>query len=395
VHLLLIDLICCPECRHFPLDLTILEEGGTPDNTCGATCHEHCARDAVSLAEPEQLPCDDCLRVDVETGFLYCAGCGRFYFIIGGIPRLISEEFSDLIDRSIIHRFARAFDDRRRELDTFLAKVADKSTRSDVVQWNLDDVGFWENHVYADDHSTKAAMERVERGQPNAGNRTYPRERTLFRHIRPTLAGRCLLDLGCGLAQTIRVVCNPDEVGYVYIGADLSISALLTNRATMLGEFVQCSVDRLPFRDEAVDVVLTLGTIHHLADHESVVSQIIAVVRPGGLIGLEEVVARNGLTERIGVLAGFHTAESAHNEFVPLDLLQRRLGRAGTIRVLSREYSPIRGVLCGPLGDAMRTRPWLTQVVLVADALCIRTLGRVFPFFSGRSALILAERSSR
>ena len=173
----------------------------------------------------------------------------------------------------------------------------------------------------------------------------------------------------------------------MYIGADLSISALRTNRRTMRGEFVQCSADRLPFREEAVDVVLTLGTIHHLADHEGVLSQMIAVVRPGGTIGLEEVVAQSGVSDAVAPHRARTTSSSIRDCF---GASSRRLG---TLLVCRREYSPIRAVLAARLCEPMRSRPWLTKLVLGIDTLCIQTLGRYVPFFAGHAAIMLAQRS--
>lgn len=367
------DFLCCPECRHFPLELCSLEEGRIDPLP---------ARSAQSSPDETR---------DIISGILSCAGCQRLYFIVEGIPRLISEEYGELVDTSLLERLPPSFEGRREQLDAFRARLEQRAETSDVSRWNVEDVEFWEDE-YARPETTRHLLEWTARSRPDAGNRTYPRERNIFRHLRLILPGGALLDLGCGLAQTVRTLCHPAEVGYLYIGAELSISALRVNRASLPGEYVQCSADRLPFRAASVDAITMLGTLHHLADHDGTLRRVLDTLRAGGWIGLHEVATHESLSSHLPFGDRLRGSQSSHNESVDVDLVRSRLSEAGSIRVLHRGYSPLRALLVRWLDEPMRTRPRLTKAVLGFDVLCIRSLGRLSPAFEGREMIVLAQK---
>lgn len=370
----LTELLCCPECRHPALALAAFEE--VPAEPLPWR----------SGADPDETR-------EIVSGLLSCAGCERLYFVSEGIPRLLSEDYAELIDTGFPARFAAELAPWRRELDGFLARLEAAGPHRRVPRWNVEDVAFWEEEVYGRADRAAELLANQADARPDAGNRTYPRERNLFRHLRPALPGGTLLDLGCGLAQSVRTLCHPAEVGYQYVGAELSLSALRADRATLPGEYVQCSVDRLPFRASSVDAVTMLGTLHHLADHDGTLRRVLEVVRDGGWIGLHEVAAHESLSTRVPLGGRLRRAESSHNESVDVELVRRRLAEAGTIEVLHRGYSPLRALLVRWLAGPMRTRPWLTRLVIGLDALCIRTLGRLSPAFEGRELIVFARKS--
>lgn len=365
----LVDLLCCPACREHGLELRTLEE-----QPCEAI---------AGVEGPE-----------VVSGWLRCSGCARLYFVVEGIPRLLTESFAGMLDLSLPGRFLDEFAEVGEELETLRGRIAAAAReRDERAEWNIDDTRFWDGEVYGDEEEVRGYLQRAAIGRPDAGNRNYPRERFLMSNLRPRLAGGSLLDLGCGLSQTVRVLLDPDEVGFLYVGAELAINALRINRRTMRGEFVQCSADQLPFRPASVDALLMLGTLHHLADHDSALETALVVVKPGGAIALDEVVHRSGLAAKIPVLRNRQAEESEHNEFVDPELIRRHLASAGEIEVMRREYSPVRGLLAQRLAEPMRTRPWLTRLVIALDRACIVTLGRFSPIFAGNELLAFARKS--
>lgn len=387
---LLADLVCCPECRQFPLDLRVIEEGARADLPGTRRCERYCAG-AGRPPDREGPPCSACLSETVETGYFLCPSCERFYFIIDGIPRLLGEDYAALIDWSLADREGHAFEAHGDALQRFRERVSRDSDGSATAAWNLDDVDFWQGEVYADNEETRAAFERISRARADAGNRTYPREKTIFRHMRPTLNGGVLIDLGCGLSQTVRTLCPPDEVGYVYVGVELSIAALRTNRQTLAGDFVQCSADQLPFRDSSADAVLALGTLHHLADPPGTVRLVMSCLRPRGFLGANEVIYRPHVASRRGLGS---QPESAHNEAIDLEEVRAAVEAFGAVRELRFRTSPVRGLLARRLDEPMRDRPWLTRVVLGVDDLCLGTLGRLSRYFGPREALLLAQKNA-
>jgi ubiquinone/menaquinone biosynthesis C-methylase UbiE/uncharacterized protein YbaR (Trm112 family) len=363
----MVEFLCCPECGTHPLALRSIEQKGC-DSLSG-------------VAGP-----------DVLSGWLRCGSCERLYLIVEGIPRLLSERFAELLDLSVVERHPDAFDEVRDSLEALRTRSVEQSDDSDVSRWNLEDVSFWDGQVYGEEDRVERIFERVAIARPDAGNRTFPRERFLFRHLREGLAGGALLDVGCGVAHTVRTLCHPAEVGYLYIGIELSISALRINRRTLPGEFVQCSADRLPFRAASVDGLLMLGTLHHLADPQHALLSALNTVRPGGMVALDEVVARSGLVTQSRWLRRFGGEESAHNDQVDPELIRSCVAETADIEVWRREYSPVRGLLVAPLADAMRTRPWLTRLVIALDRVCIVTIGRLWGLFSGAELMLFARK---
>lgn len=389
----LLDVLCCPECRKFPLELTVSEVGefAYPAPVTAATCTLYCGKRGMPVNGSDR--CDGCVSRDVERGFLFCDSCGRFYFIVDGIARMISEEYGDLIDFRLVEEEVEIFGGRRSELDQFLRRVESTAELSRVVRWNIDDVSFWEQDVYNDPRHAEDSRNRLARARCDAGDRAYPRNRYLFEAIRAAIPGGRLADIGCGFSQSIRVLCDPVAVKYNYIGIDLAISALRGGRAALPGDFIQASGDRLPLRENSLDAVLFLGTLHHLADYEGALRTTIDALKPGGLLGFHEVVARPGLRAAVVPPAGVRT-ESAHNESIDLPVALAVIEPQAEVLGLKREYSPLRYLIVRRLGEAMRSRPWLTRLVIRVDDLFLRWIGGV-AILGARSALLLARKNGR
>lgn len=87
---------------------------------------------------------------DIETGYLYCPSCHMFYFIKGGILRLLPEDFAALIAISVAHDYPEAFSAKRTYLDDFVARLQ-SSSESAEAKWGVEDVDFWDRDEYGDD----------------------------------------------------------------------------------------------------------------------------------------------------------------------------------------------------------------------------------------------------
>jgi SAM-dependent methyltransferase len=167
------------------------------------------------------------------------------------------------------------------------------------------------------------------------------------------------------------------------------------NRRTLDGDFLLASADKLPFRPNTIDAAVMLGTLHHLALHGPSLERVVETVRPGGLIGLDEVIARHGLTDRMRPWrrSGDSPNESLHNEFVDATTVRRTLEENAEVLEWHRIYSPVRGLLDRLLSNKMRTRPWLSRLVFGIDSAIRATIGRVWEVFLGSELLVLARRN--
>ncbi|MEM1619894.1 MAG: Trm112 family protein [Fervidicoccaceae archaeon] len=110
----LVDLLACPMCKQFPLELFVLQLEEHPERrVSGRTplCELYCALLRTPLKElTAPPPCGDCIKKEIISGALYCASCGRWYPVMDSIPHMLPDELR-----------AR---ERQRELE-FLKRYAD------------------------------------------------------------------------------------------------------------------------------------------------------------------------------------------------------------------------------------------------------------------------------
>lgn len=111
----------------------------------------------------------------------------------------------------------------------------------------------------------------------------YLRKRTEFirRHCPPGVG----LDVGCGTGALAERLAG---AGYEMVGVDPSegMLSVLRDRAPQI-RAVAASGTELPFPSASFDLVLTVATLHHIADASDVratVAEMVRVVKPGGRV---------------------------------------------------------------------------------------------------------------
>jgi len=96
--------------------------------------------------------------------------------------------------------------------------------------------------------------------------------------------GRSVLEVGCGAAVDLARFARG---GAVVTGVDISPSAIDLARANfeqqgLRGDFRVANGERLPFADDAFDLVYAHGVVQYTADPQRLVDECRRVLRPGG-----------------------------------------------------------------------------------------------------------------
>ncbi|MEM2542322.1 MAG: Trm112 family protein [Candidatus Korarchaeum sp.] len=89
----LLDLLACPSCLSFPLELIVEreeEEEGLPAVPERPICERWCAFIGSNPSNPHD--CVKCMRLEIVTGKLGCKGCGSEFAIEAGVPRMLRAE---------------------------------------------------------------------------------------------------------------------------------------------------------------------------------------------------------------------------------------------------------------------------------------------------------------
>jgi SAM-dependent methyltransferase len=125
-------------------------------------------------------------------------------------------------------------------------------------------------------------------------------------------AGEKVLDLGSG--GGIDVLLSARRVGptgFAY-GVDMTgeMLALARSNAAKAGatnvEFLKGTIEDIPLPDSTIDVVISNCVINLSTDKPAVLAQMFRVLRPGGRIGISDVVAEDHLTEADRAERGTH-----------------------------------------------------------------------------------------
>ncbi|MCP8311280.1 MAG: hypothetical protein L6N94_07255 [Candidatus Methylarchaceae archaeon HK01M] len=92
----LIDLLACPICKTFPLQLIVFNKVHAGSSDTIKPCDEYCSYNEKKIADlkSEDIPldCRGCLQINIVEGILICRSCLRWYPIIEEIPHMLPDD---------------------------------------------------------------------------------------------------------------------------------------------------------------------------------------------------------------------------------------------------------------------------------------------------------------
>ncbi|TFC03334.1 arsenite methyltransferase [Cryobacterium sp. MDB2-33-2] len=139
-------------------------------------------------------------------------------------------------------------------------------------------------------------------------------------------AGETVLDLGSG--GGIDVLLSARRVGptgFAY-GLDMTDEMLDLARANASKagatnvKFIKGQIEEIPLPDASIDVIISNCVINLSADKTAVITEMFRVLKPGGRLGISDVVAENHLSEHDrlerGSFAGCIAGALSHQEYL-------------------------------------------------------------------------------
>jgi ubiquinone/menaquinone biosynthesis C-methylase UbiE len=135
----------------------------------------------------------------------------------------------------------------------------------------------------SEDSTATAQRESAERFDPAemGGGLMEAEHRGRYWWATPWIAGKEVLDAGCGVGYGIRLLAEHDPARLV--GVDISAEALSQASADE-AEFVEADLRELPFEADSFDVVVCFEVIEHVEGHDRVLDELRRVLRPGGTL---------------------------------------------------------------------------------------------------------------
>ena len=121
-------------------------------------------------------------------------------------------------------------------------------------------------------------------------------------HAKPQIGEVCV-DLGSGRGNdVIRLAEEVGETGYVY-GIDIS-EGMVAKANTNLEKFevenakiLQAELEKLPLKDNLVNLVISNCTINHTADKQAVWNEIFRILKPDGRFVVSDIYATNPIAD--------------------------------------------------------------------------------------------------
>ncbi len=356
MRLYLIDKLSCPKCGHFPLSVRASTWQETEDLQIDSPCSSYCAYSHIALVGKSsiELPCSRCLRQRITSGELICPSCHSRYPIENGIPALVVN----------------------------------------LSKWVEEEQAWWSRHYTK--IADQIALKSGSAGRDVPGNRWFERNRLLFVPLRSRGVYGPVLEIGAGFSQYVAGLFPPSRERYLYIGTDVSRVAL--EKAMQLlpeGDFIQCDVNKMPFRREIFDVVLSLGVLHHLPDWQTNLRQLIGLLRPGGWMLFEEAIDKPRVLGRFRKQSITAAIDSPHEGEISAKELLDIFKEEGTLDNYCVKSTPLRLIMVWIGGPWIERSLLLTRAMHKADELFMKSAGTLFKSLGGGEIIGVFEKRSR
>ena len=347
MRIYMLDLLVCPKCDHFPLDVDSSQLVDANLNMkIEQPCTIYCAYNKTYLSEMQTNPeCNRCTRLQIHEGEIICPNCHSIYHIRD--------------------------------------RIVDFSTEETNQDWIASEKSWWDNR-YSQISNISLPDTKSPANNPAInllGDRMYERNKHIFQPLIDDGINGCLaLEIGCGTSEYIARLMPPDLHDFFYIGTDIAIKGL-RKAADMIpaGDFILCSAGKLPLRNQTLDVLLSLGVLHHIPEWQNSLGKMLTLLKPGGRFAFNEAIDKPrvfGTFRRDSLTANI---DSPHEGEVDKDTLLSLLNKHGTMMNYQVESTPLRVILIWLTRSWVRQSVSLTKLILILDKVFLNTFGKIIP----------------
>jgi len=266
----------------------------------------------------------------------------------------------------------------------------------------LENVATQDNHAWEDEAhwSEEYSMQLDNNSGKNWNDRLWQREPMFniaidfLKQTQVDSAPRVVLDMGCGEGQDFRhFLASQMQAADVYIGIDISMSGLLLNRARNTHEnaiFILASADYPPLQPSIADILIALGTLHHMEAKERALPSLSALTRQDSLILQSDPINGSFLPQS---MQRSRAERSEHDDTLELEKLNAEISALEIEVVYRREMSGLVYFLLFSLTSTfIRNYRWLHSAVHLIDDLVTRSLGRLIRLFRPKGLLLVLKR---
>lgn len=203
-----------------------------------------------------------------------------------------------------------------------------KKLHSKSITHELPTKGFYERY-----------WQNAEESIPTKDPTTSKRLELLFCTLKKTMAGKKVLDAGCGVGFFTNAIY---EAGFESVGMDISEKAISEAHLKYPGIQFQCNAldTRWPFEDGSFDVVFSTEVIEHIHGIYEMFAEMNRVLKKEGMLILTT--PYHGLIKNLGIMLfgfdrHFNNIEGGHIRFFTKKFLNKLLDMFG-FEVLEIKY---------------------------------------------------------
>ena len=226
---------------------------------------------------------------EIQEGLLVCSECSRAYPVSKGIPRMLPNAFRQS------RTFRREFSQELAELD-FLEPPTEETAKFEALhrltarafgyEWNTYKVTSRAEDLITFFWLTGADPNLYDKFSFDDVFSFYPNDADIQKINGSQLAGKTVLDVGCGMGKYLDVVSDYAET---VVGLDLSealLRAQLTVRDRKNVHLVQGNILQPPLKPAFADFVYSVGVLHHTPNTHAAFLSAASLVAPGGRLAV-------------------------------------------------------------------------------------------------------------